>query len=153
MSKCILVVEDQVDNRQIQRDLLGNAGYELTEAENGEEAIAASLLQGRANNSLPIVYVSAAYDGSHVLSPDDLAKHISGTAHVLVEPSRAFSLGLKNLVDSRNAFGGAIGVYWPGSPARKTYLLGRDGKDVEELRLEVLRDVRIVFHHCLATFP
>ena len=41
MSKCILVVEDQEDNRQILRDLLGNAGYELTEAENGEEAIAA----------------------------------------------------------------------------------------------------------------
>ena len=41
MSKCILVVEDQEDNRQILRDLLGNAGYELIEAENGEEAIAA----------------------------------------------------------------------------------------------------------------
>jgi two-component system cell cycle response regulator DivK len=41
MSKCILVVEDQEDNRQILRDLLGNAGYELTEAENGEEAITA----------------------------------------------------------------------------------------------------------------
>jgi two-component system cell cycle response regulator DivK len=41
MNKRILVVEDQEDNRQILRDLLGNAGYELTEAENGEEAIAA----------------------------------------------------------------------------------------------------------------
>ena len=41
MSKCILVVEDQEDNRQILRDLLGNAGYELSEAEDGEEAIAA----------------------------------------------------------------------------------------------------------------
>ena len=41
MNKCILVVEDQEDNRQILRDLLGNAGYELTEAENGEEATAA----------------------------------------------------------------------------------------------------------------
>jgi two-component system cell cycle response regulator DivK len=41
MSKCILVVEDQEDNRQILRDLLRNAGYELVEAENGEEAIAA----------------------------------------------------------------------------------------------------------------
>jgi two-component system cell cycle response regulator DivK len=41
MSKRILVVEDQEDNRQILRDLLGNAGYEPTEAENGEEAIAA----------------------------------------------------------------------------------------------------------------
>ena len=41
MSRHILVVEDQEDNRQILRDLLGNAGYELTEAENGEEALTA----------------------------------------------------------------------------------------------------------------
>jgi two-component system, cell cycle response regulator DivK len=41
VSKCILVVEDQEDNRQILRDLLGNAGYELIEAGNGEEALAA----------------------------------------------------------------------------------------------------------------
>ena len=34
MNRHILVVEDQEDNRQIFRDLLGNAGYELTEAEN-----------------------------------------------------------------------------------------------------------------------
>ena len=41
MNRHILVVEDQEDNRQILRDLLGNAGYELTEAENGEEALIA----------------------------------------------------------------------------------------------------------------
>ena len=41
MSKCILVVEDQLDNRRILRDLLGNAGYELVEAESGEEALTA----------------------------------------------------------------------------------------------------------------
>ena len=41
MSKCILVVEDQEDNRRILRDLLGNAGFELMEAESGEDALAA----------------------------------------------------------------------------------------------------------------
>ncbi len=41
MSKCILVVEDQADNRRILRDMLGNAGYELIEAESGEEAVMA----------------------------------------------------------------------------------------------------------------
>jgi len=41
MSGSILVVEDQMDNRQILRDLLGGAGYQLVEAENGEEALAA----------------------------------------------------------------------------------------------------------------
>ena len=41
MSKLILVVEDQEDNMQILRDLLTSAGYEMIEAENGEEALAA----------------------------------------------------------------------------------------------------------------
>src|SRR5262249_12937045 len=41
MSKRILVVEDQADNRQIIRDMLAPTGYEITEAENGEEALAA----------------------------------------------------------------------------------------------------------------
>ena len=42
MSKRILVVEDQEDNRQILRDLLGNAGYQMIEAETGEDGLAAA---------------------------------------------------------------------------------------------------------------
>jgi two-component system cell cycle response regulator DivK len=41
MSKRILVVEDQEDNRQIIRDMLSTLDYELAEAENGVEALAA----------------------------------------------------------------------------------------------------------------
>jgi two-component system, cell cycle response regulator DivK len=41
MSKRILLVEDQADNRKIIRDMLRGTGYESTEAENGEEALAA----------------------------------------------------------------------------------------------------------------
>ena len=41
MSRTILVVEDQEDNRQILRDLLGAHDYDMMEAENGEEALAA----------------------------------------------------------------------------------------------------------------
>ena len=33
MTKRILVVEDQEDNRQILRDLLANAGFDMIEAE------------------------------------------------------------------------------------------------------------------------
>jgi two-component system cell cycle response regulator DivK len=40
MSKRILVVEDQPDNRQIIRDMLARTDYEITEAENGEQALA-----------------------------------------------------------------------------------------------------------------
>jgi two-component system, cell cycle response regulator DivK len=41
MSKRILVVEDQPDNRQIIRDMLAPTEYEITEAENGEQALVA----------------------------------------------------------------------------------------------------------------
>ena len=41
MSKRILVVEDQLDNRQIIRDMVAPTGYEIAEAENGEEALTA----------------------------------------------------------------------------------------------------------------
>ena len=41
MTKRILVVEDQEDSRRIMRDLLTTADYEVTEVENGEEALAA----------------------------------------------------------------------------------------------------------------
>ena len=42
MSKRILVVEDQEDNRQILRDLLTSVGFELFEAEDGEKGVAAA---------------------------------------------------------------------------------------------------------------
>ena len=42
MSKRILVVEDHEDNRQILRDLLASAGYDMIEAEDGEAGVAAA---------------------------------------------------------------------------------------------------------------
>ena len=36
-----MVVEDQPDNRKIIRDVFAATGYEIIEAENGEEALAA----------------------------------------------------------------------------------------------------------------
>ena len=39
MSKRILVIEDQEDNRRIVRDLLTSAGYEIIEAVTGEDGV------------------------------------------------------------------------------------------------------------------
>jgi CheY-like chemotaxis protein len=61
MSKRILVVEDQADNRQIIRDMLAPTDYEITEAENGEEALAAIAKQRPdlilMDIQLPIIWV------------------------------------------------------------------------------------------------
>ncbi len=40
MSRRVLVVEDQEDNRRILRDLLTSVGYEIIEAVTGEEGVA-----------------------------------------------------------------------------------------------------------------
>jgi two-component system, cell cycle response regulator DivK len=45
MSKRILVVEDQPDNRQILRDLFESAGYEIVEAEDGQAGLVAAKAQ------------------------------------------------------------------------------------------------------------
>jgi two-component system, cell cycle response regulator DivK len=42
MSKVILVIEDQEDNRRIMHDLLTSVGYEVIEAVTGEEGVAAA---------------------------------------------------------------------------------------------------------------
>ena len=42
MTKRILVVEDTEDNRQILRDLLSAAGFEMVEAEDGAAGVAAA---------------------------------------------------------------------------------------------------------------
>jgi two-component system cell cycle response regulator DivK len=45
MTKRILVIEDQPDNRRILRDLLGSVGYDLTEAENGALGVKSALAE------------------------------------------------------------------------------------------------------------
>ena len=42
MSKLILVIEDQEDNRRILRDLLTNSGYEVIEAIDGVEGVSSA---------------------------------------------------------------------------------------------------------------
>ena len=45
MTRRILVIEDQEDNRRIVRDLLASAGYESIEVDAGEEAAAVAQTQ------------------------------------------------------------------------------------------------------------
>lgn len=109
----------------------------------GEAGIAAALISGLARNKLPIVYVSAGFDGNLLLNPDELAQYVSGMAHVVVEPSREFSYHLKTLTNSRNAFGGTVGVYWPESDARKSYFIDETMPNQRAIQLEIAKDIRL----------
>lgn len=76
--------------------------------------LAANLITGKLGNRLPIVYVSAGYRGKPYVDPERLVRHLSGMAHVVVEPSRYFSFTLARHVEGNNPYGGAIAIYWPG---------------------------------------
>ena len=60
MNKRILVVGDQPDNRQIIRDMLAPTDYEIIEAENGEQALAA-VVRERPDLILIIVLARRSY--------------------------------------------------------------------------------------------
>lgn len=109
----------------------------------GEENIAASLILGTARNSLPIVYVSAGADDEHLLDPAELARFVGGLAHVIVEPSRAFSYRLKRLTKSRNAFGGTVGVYWPNSDRKNSYFTEDRERAGKALAIQIAKDIRV----------
>ncbi|MCW7537981.1 hypothetical protein OOT46_08975 [Aquabacterium sp. A7-Y] len=109
----------------------------------GDEPIAAALILGTARNTLPIVYISAGYKDGHLVKPDQLAKHVSGMAHVVVEPSREFSYRVKALTKSRNVFGGTVGVYWPNSAARRAYFCNESVRNRRVLEVDVAKDIRV----------
>ena len=106
MSKRILVVEDHEDNRQILRDLLGNAGYQMIEAETGEAGLVAAaaerpdlilmdiqlpgldgyeatrrLKADPALHSIPIIVVT-----SYALSGDDAKARAAGCDAYVTKP-------------------------------------------------------------------
>ncbi len=109
----------------------------------GEEGIAAALISGLAKNKLPIIYVSAGFDGNLLVNPSKLAQYVCGMAHVVVEPSREFSYHLKLLTSSRNAFGGTVSIYWPESDARKSYFIDETMPNPRAIQLEIAKDIRL----------
>jgi two-component system cell cycle response regulator DivK len=77
MTRTILVVEDQEDNRQILRDLLGSAGFRMVEAHDGEQALLVARSQRPdlilMDIQLPIL---DGYEATRAIKRDPDLKHI-----------------------------------------------------------------------------
>jgi two-component system, cell cycle response regulator DivK len=77
MNKTILVVEDQEDNRQILRDLLGSAGFRMIEAHDGQQAVTMALSEHPdlilMDIQLPLV---DGYEATRSIKRDAELKHI-----------------------------------------------------------------------------
>ena len=104
--------------------------------------LAARCLLGSAGCRLPIVYVSACFQGGYLVNINSLADSLSGMAHVLIEPNRPFSLRLMLEVKSENVYGGTIGIYWPDGGGRRSFFLGPQYDSRADLERAVADEIR-----------
>ena len=109
---------------------------------NSDIDVAARCISGRAGCRMPVVYVSARFQGGYLINVDAVADTLAGMAHVLVEPNRAFSVRLMSEVASQNVYGGTIGVYWPDGGGRRSFFLGREFDSADELERAVIEEIR-----------
>lgn len=109
---------------------------------NSDIPLAARCVSGRAGCRLPLVYVSARFQGGHLVNVDSLAEALAGMAHVVVEPNRPFSVRLMSEVNSQNVYGGAIGVYWPEGGGRRSFFLHHESESPSEMERAVVEEVR-----------
>ncbi|MBN5145928.1 hypothetical protein JY412_04110 [Stenotrophomonas maltophilia] len=112
-----------------------------------QQDLAADIICARAGSAMPVVYVSRQGDGSLSVDPNRLAEWISAMAHVVVEPSRSFSIALSREVFGENPYGGAVAIYWPDGIGRWLYLPDR-WKGSGELQAAIARKVRssLLYH-------
>lgn len=77
--------------------------------------ICVEIMRGTYEYSMPVVYISCDYWGKHAISPQYLARQLSGVAHVFVERNHETALRLRDATDGNNAYTGYIGIYFPGT--------------------------------------
>lgn len=119
---------------------IGNTPIVLSE---DEVDLAASLMLGTARTRLPVVYVSMGGRGFQAVDVKRLSKWLAGMAHVVVEPSRAFSFPLSRHVGGTNAYGGAVGIYWPGGVGEPAVFRLQKSSSKAELEREIEGQLRI----------
>ncbi|WP_441242048.1 hypothetical protein [Tardiphaga sp. 768_D3_N2_1] len=119
---------------------------------NSEVGLAASLILGDSSCHLPVVYVSAGFNGKHAIDANSLANDLAGMAHVVSEPNRPFSQRLQIDVSSDNVYGGAIGIYWPNGQGRRSSFLERDYNGKGSLKRAIVEEVRTALLNRRPTF-
>lgn len=74
------------------------------------------IVSGSASNKLPIIYFSMNNEGRFALGIESIKKlafQLGGVAHVVAEPSRAYSFQLRDANEGDNVYGGTIGIFTP----------------------------------------
>lgn len=109
----------------------------------GDVELAAQLIAGDAGCNMPVVFVSTTPTGRTHVDPRQLAQWLSGMAHVIVEPSRQFSVKVMRATYGENAYGGAVAIYWPDGVGKWTFMPRYDDdQDAQSMQRSISWKVR-----------
>lgn len=113
-----------------------------TELNSKEINLAADIINGTSSNLMPAIYVSANEDDSQKINIEKLSYQLSGMAHIIVEPNRDFSFELRRETRNKNAYGGAVAIYWPEGLGRYLFLPWGKYEDPEAVETEIRKIVK-----------
>lgn len=101
----------------------------------------ASVMNDDYGNIMPVVYVSQERKECWTINPDELAKKLSGLAHVFVEGNIEVSWILKEKTGNRNAHSGYIGIYFPQNEYVQRYALDFYNGDAIDMQNDIISNV------------
>lgn len=107
-----------------------------------DEKIAEEVICADTGGIMPVVYASRNQAEQLIIDPNQLAKWLSGMAHVVIEPSRRFSSLITRQVYGENVYGGAVAIYWPDGIGKWTYLPSK-WKSSSALQAAITKKIRM----------
>lgn len=123
------LIRSLIENGRVRDDgplTVQTTAHHLKDSDEGQ-SLAAAIASGNSGCALPVIYVSAS-DGRAILFDESkisaLALEICGLAHVVVEPSRAFSFAVRDRSGGRNVYAGTVGISVPGRGFVRRMFLG-----------------------------
>ncbi|RKQ60949.1 hypothetical protein C8E02_0714 [Vogesella indigofera] len=102
---------------------------------------AAKIICAGTGSVMPVVYISRNHAEELIIDPIQLAKWLSGMAHVVAEPNRKFSSQITRHVYGENVYGGAVAIYWPDGIGKWIYLPNQYDS-ISSLQAAIVRKIR-----------
>ncbi len=107
------LIDELVDLKVIRKDGDIKIQYTTHDVELSNISEIEKVIDGTANNTLPVIFLSTTPYGYFAVNPEDLANKYAGMAHVFTQRDDDVSYILRDKYKNRAAYAGSIVTYFP----------------------------------------
>lgn len=122
--------------------IIDNRPHKISE---NEVELAQRIICGTELGTLPQIYVSKDDSDFTIIDEEKLAFEMGGLAHVFIEPSRRFSIGLMKKCEHKNPYGGTIAICIPGIGVIRKFYKRFDGDNQQKI-INSMVDIIAQYH-------